>query len=432
MEQGKVTKISFNERAFIIISIIVYSGAVYRSFSLGPAGVDQADPTEGGGTYALLVYAMFGSIYLITAYKLYYSRDLLRYMPNRLFYLMLLYAFASIAWSDYPLVTFKKEILTIGTTLFGVYLASKFRFVDVLVMTETAFFIMAGLSIAFVIFLPQYGIMSHRSDELNGTWEGVFIHKNILARAMVLEVIIASYLYYSLRIKKYIFRIFLALVLIVFSKSGTGILAVFFIGFLFVPIKILKLKLNHLIVLTISVIIIGVFTMSYLLNSYGEILGLMGKDETLTGRTQLWGMLFLFILKKPFFGYGLSTFWLGNTGPSAIIESFITWEPQYAHNGFIDLTLDFGFVGLTLYLVMFFRYFLIYMKKHFGEGKIEYLWGLLFFAFLFCYNFSESQVLKENNIFWVLFVFTILIYTRKNVVRKTKRGYMSPSIKTTF
>ncbi len=75
----------------------------------------------------------------------------------------------------------------------------------------------------------------------------------------------------------------------------------------------------------------------------------LSRDETLTGRTEFWKEL-LSIGTNPLIGTGYESFWLGRR-----IEYFwekFWWHPNQAHNGYLELYLNVGLVGLALLSVL--------------------------------------------------------------------------------
>jgi exopolysaccharide production protein ExoQ len=74
-----------------------------------------------------------------------------------------------------------------------------------------------------------------------------------------------------------------------------------------------------------------------------------GKDMTLTGRTPLWALVVNKIAERPILGYGYDAFW--RTQGDAI-NQFLTWKPGQAHNGYLDICLNLGVVGLFLVLFL--------------------------------------------------------------------------------
>jgi O-antigen ligase len=80
-----------------------------------------------------------------------------------------------------------------------------------------------------------------------------------------------------------------------------------------------------------------------------ELLGAVGKDPTLTGRTELWGFI-SDLVQDPLLGSGFESFWLGDR--LAYLAQIYWWRPNEAHNGYFEVYLNLGWIGVTLLAVV--------------------------------------------------------------------------------
>ena len=84
-------------------------------------------------------------------------------------------------------------------------------------------------------------------------------------------------------------------------------------------------------------------------------LELIGKDPTLTGRTELWAYVIQDIGMKPWLGWGYYAFWLP-TNPYAVeISDALRWSVPNAHNGLLEFLLDVGVLGTALFAFILIR-----------------------------------------------------------------------------
>ena len=77
----------------------------------------------------------------------------------------------------------------------------------------------------------------------------------------------------------------------------------------------------------------------------------MGRSEdmsTLTGRLPLWELLLEHVAKRPWVGHGYLGFW--DADRVERLGDALQWEIPHGHNMYIDLLLDGGVIGLTLYI----------------------------------------------------------------------------------
>jgi len=129
----------------------------------------------------------------------------------------------------------------------------------------------------------------------------------------------------------------------------------------------------------------------------------LGRNSTLTGRTDLWG----YVLAQPvsrILGSGYEGFWLGPR--LATIWRLSEQMPVQSHNGYIEILVNLGWVGLVFLGTIIVS----------GYGKIIKAIGLdpernslmlgLFIATLL-YNSTEAAF-KMTNPVWIFFVWAVV------------------------
>ena len=79
-----------------------------------------------------------------------------------------------------------------------------------------------------------------------------------------------------------------------------------------------------------------------------ELLGSVGRDTSMSGRGDLWGIVWAEARQTPVFGNGWGAFWIEGRGRDLVG----TWNPRQSHNAYIDVILDVGFIGLALFAVL--------------------------------------------------------------------------------
>ncbi len=129
-----------------------------------------------------------------------------------------------------------------------------------------------------------------------------------------------------------------------------------------------------------------------------SLVGFVGRDSTLTGRTGLWNELLAFRVNR-FFGAGFESFWLGKRLEK--LWEVHWWQPNQAHNGYLETYLNLGAVGvLLLGLFMFaaFRKINIQLLERFELARFR----LSVLAAIACFNWTEAG-LKGIHLVWFLF-----------------------------
>jgi exopolysaccharide production protein ExoQ len=114
----------------------------------------------------------------------------------------------------------------------------------------------------------------------------------------------------------------------------------------------------------------------------------LGRDPTLTGRTEIWTAV-LALPVNPWIGTGFESFWLGWRLDQ--LWSSHWWHPNEAHNGYLEVFLNLGWIGivlLALVLVTGYRSVIAAVRRAPDEGRLR----LAFFFTALAYNCTESAV----------------------------------------
>jgi O-antigen ligase len=151
-------------------------------------------------------------------------------------------------------------------------------------------------------------------------------------------------------------------------------------------------------------ILLGAILLTLLASNAEPVFAVLGRDTTLTGRTEIWAAVLASIGERPWLGYGYNAFWQQWSGPSASVLDAVGWETPHSHNGLLDLWLDLGLAGIITFilgLAVAVRAGIVRARQ---TDRAADLWPLVFLSFLVLINFSEAAILKQHSLFWVLYV----------------------------
>jgi exopolysaccharide production protein ExoQ len=124
---------------------------------------------------------------------------------------------------------------------------------------------------------------------------------------------------------------------------------------------------------------------------------------------------------RPLLGHGYAVFWrqtiVGQTMPQGLAAT-------HAHDGFFDVILDSGFLGLALLLVTLVSYLSLAGKRVLNQ-KIP-LTNFSVFAFLYLFlfislNLTESNLYREHTFLWLPFVSIYTAMSLQEVEEKRER-----------
>jgi len=387
-----------NEKIFVIAMLFYVTGAVLPFLA---DTQDRATRLEGDPFQFALQSIFYAGAFWFMA--IHWRTVLNGAYHAKWIICLIVVAIASTMWSQDPAFTLRRTIVLVATTAFGIYFGSRFSVAQQLRLLAWTFAFVVLSSFAIAIFLPRYGVDHFLHP---GDWQGAFGQKNMLARIMVLSAMV----FYFVRPQSGNTLRWLGLagafVLLVLSRSVTGAL-VFCAVVATIPLyRLLRTKITAAIPIVVGVVLAVLGSGVIIANSLPAIFQLLNRSPQLTGRTELWNAVVMAIMKRPLIGYGFNAFWQGMTGASATVMLTVQWLPLHSHNGFLDLMLDLGLLGLVTFALGYFALWRRAIKlTRTMRGPVP-VWLCTYLLFMFVYNLTESSILVENNICWVLYTAT--------------------------
>lgn len=313
-----------------------------------------------------------------------------------------LLAIASTLWSIDPELSFRRGIAVLATTLMGVYLAARFDWLTALRLLAAVWLVLMFASLISGIAAPGFAVMSEIHP---GAWMGGWGEKNALGGHAARASFLFAFLAWRdpAHRRAWLTGLLVALALVLLSRSATALLgAILGLGIIGAAWWMLKGPRFSLILLWASAIAAGAAILIYML-APGLLLGLIGKDETLTGRTDIWVELVAAIEQKPALGYGYLAFWGLDSEPRYWLEKAVAWNAPSGHNGWLDLAISLGLVGVAIFAIdvalTLWRSVSLSLRSPAGVFAIGFLAQFMLFAM------SESIILAQNSILWATFAF---------------------------
>jgi exopolysaccharide production protein ExoQ len=314
--------------------------------------------------------------------------------------LFLMYSGLSIAWSDFPFVACKRYFKEIGDlVMVALVLTERDRIEAVGTLLKRCAFVLIPLSIVLYKYYPALG-------RGYGFWLGelyvigVTNNKNSLG---VLSLVCGMGLLWrmlearsgnglsrpmlrTLTASGAVFS--MAIWTLIVSRSATS-LACFMVGTAVLSAAPLLRRSMAMTFVCCVLGLCGVLLTEALLGGGGVIntaVTGLGRDTTLTGRTDVWNDV-LAMHTNPLVGVGFGSFWLGDR--MAFLWQTYHWHPTEAHNGYLDVYLELGFVGLFLLAGTIVTAFYTTLRSFVKNVAFERL-RLALLVVVLLYNVTES------------------------------------------
>jgi O-antigen ligase len=149
---------------------------------------------------------------------------------------------------------------------------------------------------------------------------------------------------------------------------------------------------------------LGAAIVVLLLTSVEAVLVWSGRDPTLTGRTLIWQVTWELIQQRPILGFGYGAFWLEGNESASVLQEAVRWATPTAHNGYLDLILALGFVGLMLFALSAVTAILRLLAGIRDGDRALLLSCCASIAFVLLYNVAESAMLEQHQLLTYLYV----------------------------
>lgn len=398
-----MNKLSTIERSYVVF------GLLYMARGILPTESSQGDVSHWLQFNALsfvvqvLLFSILGL--LVFAHRARIMEELRARTSGWMWPLSLVaLAVLSSAWSDEHFFTFRRALILAASTLFALYVGSRFDCDEQLDLLGWMSVIAVIGSFFMAAFFPEYGL-SH--DLHSGDWKGLFPHKNALGMQMAFAMIVL-WIGRPKSLPKWLIASagMGAAVLLVLAHSATSLALTMLIFMFYAAFHVFRLRRPRTLPLWIA---LAPLVLSLSIAAFAErdkFLALMSRDSTFTGRTELWSAVTDAIRVRPLLGYGYAVFWRwGATGDASDVITAIHWTGvEQAHNGYLDLCLDLGLAGLLLFMCGFFAALRSAAGKFTRESGGLAKWPLMFLLFFFLYNFVEGSLLQLYTFLWVPYV----------------------------
>ena len=344
---------------------------------------------------------------------------------NTIWVVFFFYCGLSILWSDFPGVAFRRWFKSIGDPLMVLVLLSEARPARAIeVVLRRVAYVLLPLSVVFIKYYPHLGRVFSPWGAMYHT--GVTTNKNLLG---YLLMVFGLFFICSLvtkhptatadekrarRADAVIAVVFLLMIEFLFRMANSQTAFGAFLGAVLVAMSLkVPIVRAHFGKFVVVGLIVGGF-LQVLFDLNKVLIEGLGRDTTLTGRTDIWDLV-IKLQPNPLLGAGFESFWLGDR-LMKMWEAFPVFLPNQAHNGYLELYLNLGMIGLLLFVTVLFMAYQTVRAKVLSPPMIAEdahheqtlaLVGVGFFVAYLLYNVTEATFKPLTLLFIMFLVVTI-------------------------
>ncbi len=328
--------------------------------------------------------------------------------------LFIFYCFLATFWADLPYVSFKRWIKILGHPVMVLVLFTEPNPMEAFTRTvKRCAYVILPVSILWIKYFLHLG---RKTGEWGGSANcGVAAGANALAGTCMLLALF--FLWYGLQllqtdktrwrrneIRLVVFLLWMTGYCLVKAGSANADLSlVIGIGtMVFISLRSVNKKQIGAYALA-AIIAFVVAQMTF--DVYGIIVGLTGHQTTIEGRGRLWQTL-LESDTNPLFGVGFEAYWLGERAERIWAMPEFWWHPTQAHNGYLELYLNLGIIGILI----FFGVIVAGFRKIRRDLLIDFEWGrfeIASFVAILLHNWTEASFKGLDFSFFFFFILAV-------------------------
>jgi exopolysaccharide production protein ExoQ len=375
------------------------------------------NPYLEGNPIDRIVYALLMVLGVVVIVRR-WPRVLQVLRANKPILLFFLYCGISVLWSDHSDVSFKRWLKSLGDLIvILVVLTEADPVAAIKSLLVRVGFLLAPISILFIKYYSMIGkAFKHYGLAI---YVGVAITKNLLGVICLLFGLASLWRFINAykdkgnktRVRQLIAHgtmLVMTLWLFKMAQSMTSLACFSMAGAIMIATTFSRFARKQWVVHCLVAGAVSVAAASLFIGIDPSVLKAMGKDPTLTGRTEIWKLV-LGMTGNPLLGTGFESFWLPGWRLDKIWAAY-WWHPNEAHDGYIEVFLNLGLVGVTLLgsiLVSGYRKVLTTLRSDLEMGTLK----LAYFVMGVVYSFTEAGFRMMDPV-WIIFLLSIMVLPR--------------------
>jgi O-antigen ligase len=324
----------------------------------------------------------------------------------------------SAIWSIDPQTTVRGAIVYLTVVVGAIGVVENFKGDEFMDLFALICFLTGVASLILLVVYPAEAFGAA------GDFRGIFSQKNILGEAMTMGALASLHGLRAgnrARLRGAVFLV-LVTILAVMSGSATSLLVVLAFCGTDVMIGLIR-KGGAARILGIGAIVVA-FPLVVLEAVFPDtILEMMGKDATLTGRTEIWDAVIPYIYQRPWLGWGYGAFWSTDNPAAMQIADSLHWFAPQAHNGLLEMLLHVGVVGTAIFIFLWARTVWLSLRCMQTSEKALAITCLMSCAGLILVGISETVLVVPFEASTIVFFVTGLLCERAVWAAHVSRHY---------
>jgi exopolysaccharide production protein ExoQ len=370
--------------------------------------------------------AVFGILTLAALYVLNTRAASVRKFLQSNYPLIVFFAYCAVSalWSDAPGIAFKRWVKAVGDILMVLVVLTDQEPAEALRrLLSRMSFVLLPLSVIFIKFFPDLGSSFDPVDKVT-MYLGITDFKNelglismicglgslwMLLRAWALPGL--AHRARHLAVHGLMAGMAVWLVLKADSMTSLSCLGLAGAVLIMTTRRWVAAHDGYLLALTSGAIAVALIAL--FMDSGGTMVSSLGRNATLTGRTQIWSAV-LSQHTNALLGTGFESFWLGSRMQA--VWDLSQRGIEEAHNGYLEMYLDLGWLGLLALgalIVTGYRHAVDAFRANADDGGLR----LAFFTAGLIYSLTETGFRMLSPI-WIVFLVAITAVPRQGMLRQ--------------
>lgn len=313
----------------------------------------------------------------------------------------------SASWSLAPEATIYFSFQLLMTVLISLLILARLTLRQFLQFLFVSLLTIQLICVAFAAFRPDVGFGDF------GELKGTFHHKNTFGALMAVQAMTAAALFIDRWRRPATATVTcLSIVLLLLSKSGAAVASVVLplclLGAIWIAIvarRVLDVVIG--IGLLGTGALIGVVALADA-DLFAAILGGLGKDQTLTGRTLLWELALEAWENRPVLGFGFKGFWEGAPERVAYLRYLSGFDLWFFHNNYLEVLVAFGWVGLTMFVATLLAFIRLRLTALVTTLTGSAAWSLAILLFMIIYGLAENPLFENHSYYQILLAAAVI------------------------